>query len=666
VGACLSLTELTEFKLARVARPELERPIALVTIDNGADHTKPTVFGRSAFESLERVLAELESGDWAGLVITGKPYFFSAGADLEEFSVRATPELAREGSRTGHELFGRIRALPYPTVAAINGACLGGGVELALHCDARTISTAVRHFACPECLLGIIPGWGGTQLIPRLVGGETAVAFIVDNPLRQNRMLDGRRAHELGFADRLLEPPEFVDESLAFATELARNSAESATRFESGDRPPGDAVVDALRKARARLDDTVHGATPAPYRALDLIEGALTGWSIEEGYEAEEDAIAELLPSRQAQASLYAFDLVERRAKRPPPLDAEPRRVGKIGIVGAGLMATQLAVLFLRRLELPLVITDVDEQALERAREAIDAELAGLVAKGRYDEGKARFLASLVRTTTENAAFADCDLVLEAVFEELELKRRIFAQLEAVASPECVLATNTSALSVTAMAAGLEHPERVVGMHFFNPVALLPLVEVIRGTQTDDATAATAFEVAMNLRKRPVLVDDAPAFVVNRILTRLMSVVLTALERGNTVEETDEAILRLGLPMAPSVLLQMVGPRVAEHVLQTLHEAYPDRFPLSQTLANYADGRDEISVTERSPLTEDEILETALEAIADEIRHLLDEGVVPTAEDVDTALILGAGFPFWLGGITKHLEQTGLSARMAS
>jgi len=663
VGARL---RLTEFTLARVARPELERPIALVTIDNGADHTKPTVFGRSAFESLERLLPELESDDCAGLVITGKPYFFSAGADLEEFSVRATSELAREGSRIGHDLFGRIRALPFPTVAAINGACLGGGVELALHCDARTISTAVRHFACPECFLGIIPGWGGTQLVPRLVGGETAVAFIVENPLRQNRMLDGLRAHELGFTDRLLEPPEFVDESLAFVTELIRNTAESATRFERGDRPPGDAVADTLRKARARLDDAVHGAAPAPYRALDLIEGALTGWSLEEGYRAEEDAIAELLPSRQAQASLYAFDLVERRAKQPPRLAAEPRRVGKIGIVGAGLMATQLAALFLRRLELPLVITDVEEQALESAREAIDGELAGLVAKGRYDEGKARFLASLVQTTTENAAFADCDLVLEAVFEKLELKRRVFAELEAFVSPDCVLATNTSALSVTAMAAGLEHPERVVGIHFFNPVALLPLVEVVRGEQTNDATAATAFEVATKLRKRPVLVDDAPAFVVNRILTRLMSVVLTALERGNTVEETDEAILRLGLPMAPSVLLQMVGPRVAQHVLQTLHEAYPDRFPLSQTLDNYADGRQEISVTEQNPLSQDEILETALEAIADEIGHLLDEDVVPTAEDVDTALILGAGFPFWLGGITKHLEQTGVSARMVS
>src|SRR5207249_6321884 len=164
-----------------------------------------------------------EAGDWAALVITGKPYFFSAGADLEEFS-RMAPELAREGSRAGHDLFGRIRSLPYPTVAAINGACLGGGVELALHCDARTISTAVRHFACPEVFLGLIPGWGGTQLVPRLVGPETAVRFIVSNPLRQNRMLDGREAHALGLSDRLLEPAEFVDESLAYAGALASNT----------------------------------------------------------------------------------------------------------------------------------------------------------------------------------------------------------------------------------------------------------------------------------------------------------------------------------------------------------------------------------------------------------------------------------------------------------
>ena len=653
-------TAVTEFKLARVERPsELEAPIALVTIDNGEDHTVPTVFGRAALESLDGVLYELEKRDWAALVITGKPYFFSAGADVDEFPLRSTPEAAREGSRAGHELFGRVRALPYPTVAAINGACLGGGLELALHCDARTISAAVRHFASPECLLGIVPGWGGTQLIPRLVGIEAAIEVVVTNPLRQNRMLDGRRAFERGFADRLLEPVEFLDESLAFATELARSGAETATAA-----PATGEVAETLGKARSELDDTIHGAAPAPYRALGLIEGALSGWSLEDGYRAEEDAIAELLPGPQAQASVYAFDVVERRAKRKPELDAEPRRVQKVGIVGAGLMATQLATLFLGRLELPLVLTDVDEQALARARTSIEAELAGLVAKGRYDEGKARFLGSLVTTTTGYAEYGECDLVLEAVYEELDAKRDVLGRLEAVTGPETVFATNTSALSVTQMAAELERPERVVGMHFFNPVALLPLVEIVRADKTDDAALATAWAVAERLRKRPILVADAPAFVVNRILTRLLTVVIGALERGNSVTEADAAILKLGLPMAPSVLLQMVGPRVANHVLGTLHAAYPDRFPLSQTLANYADGREEIAAKRDEPLSEEEILDEALAAIADEVRHLLDEGVVASRAAVDAALILGAGFPFWLGGITKHLEQRGLLERM--
>jgi 3-hydroxyacyl-CoA dehydrogenase/enoyl-CoA hydratase/carnithine racemase len=642
----------SRFKLTRVIRPGVG-PLALVTIDNGADHTQPTFFGRAALQSLDRVLTELESADWAALVITGKPYFFSAGADVNEFA-GATADLAREGSRAGHALFGRIRTLPYPTVAAINGACLGGGVELALHCGARTISTAVRHFACPEVLLGIIPAWGGTQLVPRLVGVETAVKFIVENPLRQNRLLDGRKAHELGFADRLLEPPEFVDESIAFAVELAGGLAAHA-QAEAREHDP-----DTLRKARARVDDATHGAAPAPYRALELIEGAASGWTLEEGYRAEEDAVAELLPGRQAQASLYAFDLVERRAKRAPELAAVARPLGKVGIVGAGLMATQLATLFVRRLELPLVIRDIDEQALQRAVGAIEAELKGLVATGRYDEGKARFLSCLVTATTDYQEFADCDLVLEAVFEKLELKQQVFAELEAVVAPGAVFATNTSALSVTQMAASLEHPERVVGMHFFNPVAMLPLVELVRTAETDDATLATAWVTAQKLRKRPVLVADAPGFVVNRILTRLLTIVLGAVERGNTVEEVDEAILKLGLPVAPSVLLQMVGPQVALHVLETLHESYPDRFPLSQTLANYAAGREEIAAGEHEPLSQDEILGNALEAIADEVRHLLEEGVVEAAADVDTALILGAGFPFWLGGITKYLEQTAI------
>jgi 3-hydroxyacyl-CoA dehydrogenase len=402
----------------------------------------------------------------------------------------------------------------------------------------------------------------------------------------------------------------------------------------------------------------VHGAAPAPYKALDLIEGALSGWSLEEGYAAEEEAVGELLPGPQAQASLYAFDLVDRRAKRPPGKPAaEPRPIRKVGLVGAGLMAAQLAALFLRRLEVPIAIRDVSKDALASARETVDEALAEQVARGRYDEGKAHFLSSLVATSTGYDDFADCDLVLEAVFEELEIKQRVFAELREHTRPDCILATNTSSLSVAETGAD-------VGIHFFNPVAVLPLVELVRTPDTDDEALATAWAFAESLRKRPVLVADAPAFVVNRVLTRLMIVVLDALEHGTDPDEADEAILRLGLPMAPSVLLQMVGPRVANHVLETLHDAYPDRFPLSRTLANYAEGTDAVALVAHEPRSQDEILDDALEALADEIRHLLEEGVVAEAKDVDTALLLGAGWPFWLGGITKHLDQVGISERM--
>jgi 3-hydroxyacyl-CoA dehydrogenase/enoyl-CoA hydratase/carnithine racemase len=592
------------------------------------------------------------------MVLTGKPFVFAAGADITEFP-NVTRELAIEGSRAGHELFGRIAALPFPTVAAINGACLGGGVEIALHCDARTISTAVRHLALPECFLGIFPAWGGTQLVPRLIGAEAAVTFVVANPLRQNRMLTGPEAHELGLADRLLEPVEFLDSSIAFALEL------SSRRGVHRDPPDWKGYEEVIRRARSRVDDALHGASPGPYAALDLIEGACSGWTVERGYREEEERIGEILPSRQAQASLYAFDLVERRTKRRVGRpDIEPREVERVGIVGAGLMATQLATLFLRRLEVPIVLRDVQQEIVDEALATIRAELDRQVAKGRYDEGKARFLGSIVSGSTTDEDFADCDLVVEAVFEDLGVKKQVFAELEAVVSPECVFATNTSSLSVTDMAAELAHPERVVGMHFFNPVAVLPLLELIRAAETDDVTLATAWEVGKRLRKRMVLVRDAPAFVVNRVLTRMTTVLMDALEHGNTVEETDEAILRLGLPMAPSVLLQMVGPRVANHVLETLHESFPDRFPLSPTLAAYADGREEIALRGDRSRTIEELQNDALEAIADEIGHMLAEGVVAEAADVDTALLLGAGWPFFLGGITKYLDQTGVSERV--
>ncbi len=645
----------TLFKLQRLETRV--GPVAIVTMDNGEDWQKPNTFGEQALRSLEETLGELETGEWRGLLLTGKPFVFAVGADLGEFG-GITSERAREGGRAGHELFGRIRELPFVTVAAINGAALGGGVEIALHCDYRTIATSVRHFACPEVFLGLIPGWGGTQLVPRLVGAEQAVKFVVENPLRQNRMLTGAQAHDTGFADALLDPVELLDESLAFLLEkIEDGGGKRHPRTDLSD------VSEVCRKARARLDGQVHGAAPAPYRALDLIEGA-AAWSLEEGCRAEEDALADLLPGPQAQASIYAFGLVERRAKRGVGIpEVEPRRVQKLGIVGAGLMARQLVLLAVRRLEVPVVVRDLTQEQVDDAVGWIAGELDELVRKGRLGEAKARFLASLVGGGTGWDVFAGCDLVLEAVFEEMAVKKEVFSELERLVPPECVLATNTSSLSVTELGAGLEHPERVVGMHFFNPVAVLPLVELVRTPQTDDVTLATAWAVTKKLRKTGVLVRDAPGFVVNRLLGRQGSVVTEALDHGNTVEETDEAVLRLGLPMAPSVLLQLVGPRVANRVRHTLHEAWPDRFALSATLESLAEGGDPV-VVEHSPRSVDDIHQAVLEALADEARHILEDGVVAEAGDIDTCLLLGAGFPFWLGGITKHLDQTGVSERV--
>jgi 3-hydroxyacyl-CoA dehydrogenase/enoyl-CoA hydratase/carnithine racemase len=650
---------------APVTRFHLQRlstrvgPIALVTLDNGADWRKPSSFGAAALESLSEVLGRLRTRDWRGLLLTGKPLVFAVGADITEFP-GITPERAREGARAGHELFGRLRELPFPTLAAVNGAALGGGLEIALHCDVRTVASNVRHLGFPEVFLGLFPAWGGTQLTPRLVGAEAAVKLIVDNPLKQNRLVRGADALELGLVDHLLEPVEFLDESIELL--LRRIEAGEGKREPTADLSD---VSEVVRRARARVDDVVHGQAPAPYRALELIEGAAS-WSLEEGYTAEEDVLAELLPGPEAQASIYAFDVVERRIKKPSGIpDAQPRKPQRVGVVGAGLMATQLATLFLRKLEVPVVLTDVDAGRAEEAAESIRGELGGLVARGRLGEGKARFLGSIVTAGAGLEAYEDCDLVLEAVFEELGVKREVFGGLEQVVAPECLLVTNTSSLSVTAMADGLAHPERVVGLHFFNPVAVLPLVEVVRTPATDDASLATAWDVARKLGKRGVLVKDAPAFVVNRMLTRQSTVIMQALESGSTFEETDEAALRLGIPMPPSALLAMVGPKVANHVLGTLHDAFPERFPLSPTLQALADGElPALEARDDRPSVE-HVHEQILEALADEARRILDEGVVASAAELDACLILGAGYPFFRGGITRHLDETGVSQRVS-
>ncbi|GII80708.1 3-hydroxyacyl-CoA dehydrogenase [Sphaerisporangium rufum] len=662
-----------------VALPGGAGTMALITLDNGFDHTKPNTFGPRGLTELDAALTAIAArDDLAAVGVTGKPFIFAVGADLKGAALVRTRAQAEELGRLGHEVFRRLGELDVPSFAFVNGAAMGGGLEVALHCTYRTISSGVPAVALPECFLGLVPGWGGTQLLPRLIGPANALKLIIENPLSQNRMIKGREAFRLGVADAIFEPADFLEESLRWAARVVTGETAVSRHPFIADAGAWQAAVDG---ARALVDLKVRGASPAPYRALDLVELARTAGR-DEGFAAETAALADLLMGDELRAGLYSFDLVQRRAKRPAgaPDRALARKVTKVGVVGAGLMASQLALLFARRLEVPVVLTDLDQERLDKGVGYVRAEVDKLLGKGRITADQANRLKGLVSGSLTKDAFADADFVIEAVFEDLEIKKRVFAEVEAVVGPECVLATNTSSLPVTAMAADLWHPERVVGFHFFNPVAVLPLLEIVRGERTDDATLATAFAVARTLKKSSVLVKDSPAFVVNRLLTRFMGEVIGAVDEGTPIETADHALDGLGLPMTPFALLQLVGPAVALHVAETLHRAFPDRYRVSANLAELVKaGKPGVYAADLSIDPEarkifereggtgpsgEEVRDRALRALAEEVRIMLDEKVVAAAEDIDLCMILGAGWPFHTGGITPYLDREGIAKKV--
>ncbi|MCH9830931.1 MAG: enoyl-CoA hydratase/isomerase family protein, partial [Actinomycetia bacterium] len=482
--------------------------MALITLDNGKDHTRPSTFGPAGLASLNTALDEIAARtDIAAVGITGKPFIFAVGADLSAMSIVNDPRIIAAFGKLGHDVMRRFGEFSVPTFAFVNGAAMGGGMELALHCNYRTVSADAAALSLPEVFLGLIPGWGGAWLLPNLVGPKNALEVIINNSMSQNKQMKPKQAVELGVMDVMFAPADFLEQSILWAAKIL-------TGLVNIDRAPvdrdtWDAVVDA---ARTQVDARVHGATRAPYLALDLVAAAKTS-TRSEGFDAEDVALTDLVMSDPLRASLYSFDLVQKRAKRPAgaPDKTLARPVKKVGIVGAGLMASQLALLFARQLKVPVVMTDLDQERVDKGVGYAHAELDKMLSKGRLSQDKCNRLKALITGTTDKADFSDADFVIEAVFEELAVKKTVFAQLEEVVRPDCILATNTSSLSVTDMAADLEYPERVVGFHFFNPVALMPLLEIARAERTDDASLATAFAVGKGLKKSCVLVADRPA-----------------------------------------------------------------------------------------------------------------------------------------------------------
>ena len=669
---------VTEAKLRLVDIPS--GTFGLISLDNGRDHTRPSTFGPQGLRSLQAAIDEAAATPGiVGIGVTGKPFIFAVGADLSAIGVVADSSIIEEFAKLGHDVFRRLGELSVPTFAFVNGAAMGGGLELALHCDYRTLDASAAGLSLPEVFLGLVPGWGGAWLLPHLIGPQRALDVIINNSMNQNKQLRPAQAAELGVVDVVFEPADFLEQSLAWADDVISGR----TRIErpAADTESWDQVVAGYR---AGVDARIHGATPAPYRALDLVKAAKTA-NRDDAFAAEDTALTDLVMGDDLRASLYSFDLVQRRAKKPVGVpDKElARPVTKVGIVGAGLMASQLAMLFARRLQVPVVMTDLDQERVDAGVARVHADIDALAAKGRLSADKASRLKGLVSGSTDVAAFTGAEFILEAVFEDLSIKKEVFAAIEDVVSETCILATNTSSLSVTAMASDLRHPERVVGFHFFNPVAVMPLLEIARAEKTDDASVATAFAVGKELKKSCVLVADAPAFVVNRLLIRYLSEITRAVDEGSEFEVADRAMNPLGLPMTPFSLLQLVGMGVAAHTSASMHEAFPDRYYLSPNLQRMLDEglnavwvwNDEGTATldprvaevyERGDieLDEDQIRARALDALADEARRMLDEGVVAEAQDIDLCMILGAGWPFWLGGLTPLLDRTGTSERV--
>ena len=651
--------------------------LALITLDNGLDHTRPNTLGPQSLMALDAAITDAVARTPAAIAIIGKPFIFAAGADLSGLAFLNTRDQAVAIGKLGHDVFRRLDEIDIPTFAFVNGLALGGGLEIALHCNYRTLATTA-FTALPEVFLGLVPGWGGATILPKLIGPERAVQVIIGNSLNNNTMMKAKDALALGVVDAVYEPADFLEKSAAFAARIL-NGVQKIERKDYLADPAWDAALSAGRATALKKFGGAEMASPT--KALELIAAAKTN-SRGAGFDAEDQALADLTMSDPLRASLYAFNVIQKKRKKVEgaPKPALARKVARVGVVGAGLMASQLALLLLRNLQCPVVMTDIDQARADKGVAWVKAELTKLVEKKRMSAESAARLALLISGSADQSVFAGCDFVIEAIFEELSLKQELFKKLEKIVGPECVLATNTSSLSVQAMSEGLEHPERVVGFHFFNPVAVMPLLEIARTTHTDDSTTATAVSIGKELKKTMIICKDAPGFVVNRLLTRFMGEITDAVDEGTDPQVADNAMRSIGFPMSPFELLGLVGPGVAVHVAQTLHANLGPRYRISPTMqAMVKEGvktfyikNDDGTLSANpaalalvykgdAPSTAEQVRLRALKALAEEARMMLDEGVVSSPAEIDLCMLMGAGWPMHLGGILPYLDREGIS-----
>lgn len=672
------------------ASPTLEvdhQGIGWVTFDD--PDRKHNVLDEPVMRRLADLLDELarlgETGDVRSVVFrSGKPAGYIAGADVDAIAAIEGPDDGQAKALLGQAIYMDLEALAVPTVAAIHGLCLGGGLELALACRHRVCSDdPSTRLGLPEVQLGLLPGWGGTTRLPRLIGLQAALGLLLTGDA-----VGAKRAGKLGLVSEVFPAAIFDDKVREFALAMP-SMTPGASRPRRGlrtrlleDTVPGRRIV--LAAARRRVMKRTSGHYPAPLRILDVV-GQSASRGVKAALALEASVFGELAATSVHRNLLHVFRLRERARKtdRAVP-EAAPGEVRRIGVVGAGVMGGGVAQLAAYN-DLDVRLKDIRDDAvasgLQHARELFDQA----VDRRKLDAAAADRKMARITGGLEYHGFGTLDLVIEAVVERLDVKRSVLAEVEGLVADGCVLATNTSSLSVDAMAETLARPDRFLGMHFFNPVHKMPLVEVVRGARTSGTTLATVHALAVALGKVPVVCRDGPGFLVNRILGPYLNEAGWLLSEGATVEAVDAAATGFGMPMGPLRLIDEVGHDIARHAGATLHEAFGERIAPSPTLValaetdrlgrkngrgfyRYADGKEQgvdaeiypdmagAVPAERRTVAEDEIRQRLVLAMINEAAQVLDDGLVNSAADVDLGMIMGTGFPPFRGGLLRFAD----------
>ena len=634
-------------------------------------------FSTWVMQEFSGIVDELErSTDIRKVVVASrKPGIFIAGADVSEFQLVTSAEQAVEYTRFGQQVFHRFSKLPQVTVAAINGACVGGGCELALSCDWRVMSDSPKaQIGLPEVKLGIYPAWGGTTKMPRLIGLPAALDIILNG-----KTVEGKRAKKMGLVDEVVEPSILLDVAKRFA-DKGKRKVKGRTKFYIEGNPLARNLI--FSKARKAVLKQTHGHYPAPLAAIDVMAYGMSA-GVEKGLAREAEAVAPLIMGDVAQNLVRLFFLMEESKK--DPFAVKPREISYVGVLGAGVMGGGIAQIVVDKTDAEVRMRDIQWQAIGGGMKAAARIWKKKVERRRMSRGEMQRKLSRISGTTDWSGFPRADVVIEAVVENVQIKRQVLAEFEGLAKEGAIFATNTSTIPITQIAENAKHPENVVGMHFFNPVDRMPLVEVIRGAKTSDLAMVTVAALSRKLGKTVVYVNDGPGFVVNRILGPYMNEAGFILEEGNEIGSIDKAMLDFGMPMGPMALLDEVGIDVAAKVANILGDAFGDRMTKSTVVEKlYADGRHGkkngkglyqykdgkrqgpdvsvyrvIGVGSPKPADANAVVERMLLAMINEASLILDEKIVASAAELDLAMIMGTGFPPFRGGLMRYADKLG-------